>query len=132
MRNVEASDDGKPVMPTIEVVEVENDSETYDTGDVKPAEVALDTTEVLEAKTAGRSTDPENKQNSATLDTTEVIEVKNEVEEGQLTLFDMSTIEEIEVEEREEDEVEEPFEIEGQLNLFSPDEFATDHQLIRA
>lgn len=57
------------------------------------------------------------------MDTIAVIEVKNEVEEGQLTLFDMSTIEEIEVEERKEDEVEEPFEIEGQLNLFSPDEF---------
>ena len=65
------------------------------------------------------------------MDTIEVLEVKNEGE-GQLTLFDLSTIEEVEVEEREEDEVEEPFEIEGQLNLFSPDEFATDHQLIRA
>ena len=132
LRNVEASDiDGETVLSTIEVVEVENDSETYDTGDAKSAEVALDTPEVLEVETKGGSTDPDDEQASAALDTIEVLEVKNEGE-GQLTLFDLSTIEEVEVEEREEDEVEEPFEIEGQLNLFSPDEFATDHQLIRA
>ena len=91
----------------------------------------MDTPEVLEVETEGGSTDPDDEQASAALDTIEVLEVKNEGE-GQLTLFDLSTIEEVEVEEREEDEVEEPFEIEGQLNLFSPDEFATDHQLIRA
>ena len=130
LRNVEASDiDGEPVLsPT----DVENDFESYDMEDVKSAEVALDTIEVLEVENEGGATDPDNKQASATLDPIEVVEVKNAGEEEQLTLFDLSTIEEVDVEEREEDEVEEPFEIEGQLNLFSPDEFATDHQLIRA
>ena len=130
LRNVEASD-GEPVLSTIEAVEVENDSEAYDTGDVKLAEVALDTPEVLEVETEGGDIGPDDNQASVVVDPIEVTEVKNEGE-GQLTLFDLSTIEEVDVEEREEDEVEEPFEIEGQLNLFSPDEFATDHQLIRA